>query len=1530
MNKLARSLESNCFQSNAVGRSKPASAAKTFDGVMQLLLLFTVLIFISASAAAQIQFQDATPGSGILHDGESYGASWGDLNADGWPDLFVNNHRQPPALLVNMGNGTFNNRYLEVGIWAAQPLLDQHGAAWGDFNNDGYQDLFVSLGATDDLQFLVNHNGVLFDETINYGLDAYTSWPGRLPVWLDYDADGWLDFIMMLRGFPKIFRQDAGTWVPTKPQTGISCQNAQYGQLVDIDADGTLDLICDNQSLWPNRVYNTTTIPFTDITAQVPLQEAVNDTAIGDFDNNLRNDIFEVRGGLRLSEAVQTDADSVEAQLIVDSGSEEHMRIYTTGIATFLMDWNRRNKDMIFIGSTGWHPNNFGPSDPISFDLDPTDPLNLGIMPHDPALEDGVWIGYDEVEGYWEVVTSSGTTINITYWFIDSSAPITNLEVGGLSAGEFPIESKLIMNYGTGMVEEAAARGVGAPIRCVSAVAGDFDNDMDQDIYVVCRGGISNEANILYENLGDGNFQALPSAGGAEGPIGMEVGTGESVVTADFNADGFLDLFVTNGLNIYPEAPLFESRGGPDLLYANVGNSNSWIELDLVGTLSNKDGLGAKVYATAGGVTQLREQNGGYHRWAQNHQRIHFGLGSNTLVDITVEWPSGAVDNFTDVPANKLYRVTESATYEEVNLGTVVPSECGAPDVNTAVEADFYIYKECGTDTWHVLATAGGGYGLYEGKIVSDQSLLSVTALDIEPHDVFDNADPTVLDFGLQIWGTGRDEFSFQIQNGAAACLQIETPVGTTTVNRGSAQVPISIPFDLGTLGPCTNLPVDISIDSVSVDETAGSADFTVTLAEASPQTVTVNYATLDGSANDPDDYTAASGTLTFLPGELTQPLSITLIDDTDGEVDETFSVELSNPSNGIIVVGSGVATILDDEISACGDPVPVGSAEAALFAWKDCIANVWHVETTAGGTYARYAGRLVSDQDLVNVTPVDIEGHDLLDNSDAKELAFLSQIWGNGFDEFTFQIQPGASVCLTVEEPLGQTVRVGEDRTEYTLPLDLETLGPCTNLSVDISIDDVTVDEAAGVASFTVSLAAASSQQVDVDYATADGTAMQPSDYLSANDTLIFLPGETSHSVDITLVDDADGESHETFDVVLSNAINGTLVKGIGVATITDNEVSACDEPDPAVNGALEADLFVWQDCVSGIWHVRSTAGGGYANYTGRIISTAAFASVAAVDIEGHDTLDTSAADTIDFVMQIWGNGLDEFTFVPAGGAAVCLELDLPAAQTVRIGRDRTTYALPLDLSTLGACTNLDVGLSIDDVAVDETAGTAAFTVSLAEVSAQTVTVDYASADQTATQPADYLPVSDTLTFLPGETSKLVNVTIVDDASGEGDETFAIELSGATNAVLAKDIGVGTIQDNEVSPCGRPSYNSSGEAEMFVWKDCATGAWHLTSTAGGAYANYVGQISSNQAFGAVTQVDIEGHDTFDTTVSGQVNFGLQIWGNGLDEFSVQPAPGAPVCISFTQPAGLTVLYGAGRVPVATPVELDTLGACPF
>jgi hypothetical protein len=191
----------------------------------------------------------------------------------------------------------------------------------------------------------------------------------------------------------------------------------------------------------------------------------------------------------------------------------------------------------------------------------------------------------------------------------------------------------------------------------VSGVAGDFDNDMDLDLFFACRDGAGNRANLAFENLGNGTFLrvAVTGAEGFTGPaVTAAAGTSESVAMADYNEDGFLDLVVTNGLNLQPLR-----YGGDTQLFRNTGNANSWLEFDLVGVASNRDAIGAKILVSSGGVTQYREQNGGYHRWSQNYSRIHVGLGVNDHADISVQWPSGAVDTFTNVAANAIYIITE-------------------------------------------------------------------------------------------------------------------------------------------------------------------------------------------------------------------------------------------------------------------------------------------------------------------------------------------------------------------------------------------------------------------------------------------------------------------------------------------------------------------------------------------------------------------------------------------------------------------------------------------------------------------------------------------------------------------------------------------------------------------------------------------------------------------------------------------------------------------------------------------------------
>jgi hypothetical protein len=92
------------------------------------------------------------------------------------------------------------------------------------------------------------------------------------------------------------------------------------------------------------------------------------------------------------------------------------------------------------------------------------------------------------------------------------------------------------------------------------------------------------------------------------------------------------------------------------------------------------------------------------------------------------------------------------------------------------------------------------------------------------------------------------------------------------------------------------------------------NAVFTVSLSAASTVPVTVNYATVDGTASAGSDYQATSGTLTFAPGETTRTIAVSVIGDRLAEPNETFLVNLSGPTNATIATGQGVGTILDDE----------------------------------------------------------------------------------------------------------------------------------------------------------------------------------------------------------------------------------------------------------------------------------------------------------------------------------------------------------------------------------------------------------------------------------------------------------------------------------------------------------------------------------------------------------------------------------------------------------------------------------------
>lgn len=208
----------------------------------------------------------------------------------------------------------------------------------------------------------------------------------------------------------------------------------------------------------------------------------------------------------------------------------------------------------------------------------------------------------------------------------------------------------LFLNTQSGLIDSSLEAGLtnsDALVPGLSIVSGDFDNDMDVDIYIQAverRPGQSPHPNLFLWNNGNAVF--TPDFDTAPGIL-IERSSGDSAITADYNNDGFLDIYLVRRIGA-------DGKIG-NQLYQNDTNENNWLQIDLKGGQSNISGIGTQVFLTAGGVTQLREQNGGSHRYSQNHERLHFGLGSNEMIDkVEFRWPNGTIQIIDNLAVNQI------------------------------------------------------------------------------------------------------------------------------------------------------------------------------------------------------------------------------------------------------------------------------------------------------------------------------------------------------------------------------------------------------------------------------------------------------------------------------------------------------------------------------------------------------------------------------------------------------------------------------------------------------------------------------------------------------------------------------------------------------------------------------------------------------------------------------------------------------------------------------------------------------------
>ncbi|BCM94519.1 anti-sigma-I factor RsgI2 (plasmid) [Abditibacteriota bacterium] len=337
------------------------------------------------------------------------------------------------------------------------------------------------------------------------------------------------------------------------------------------------------------------------------------------------------------------------------------------------------------------------------------------------------------------------------------------------------------------------------------------------------------------------------------------------------------------------------------------------------------------------------------------------------------------------------------------------------------------------------------------------------------------------------------------------------------------------------------------------------------------------------------------------------------------------------------------------------------------------------------------------------------------------------------------------------------------------------------------LSIDDVSVTEGnSGTtnATFTVTLVPSSAQTVTVNYATTADSATAGSDFTSKSGTLTFAPGVTTQTITVPVLGDTTIESNDTFTVNLSSPINATIADSEGVCTIINDDL-----PTLAINDVS-----------------LSEGNSGTTNATFTVTMNSAFFQPVTVN---YATAAGTATANTDYTTS---NGTVTFgigTTTQLVTIAVIGDTTIENDETFTIKLSSASNATIADAQGLCTILNDDFpGISVNDISVTEgnsSTTNATFIVTLSAASPQTISVLFATADNTATTPDDYTSQTGKLIFAPNTTVKTFSVPIKNDTVVENDETFFFNLSNPTNATIAKSQGICTILNDDQTPTSTP-----------------------------------------------------------------------------------------------------------------------------
>ena len=571
-------------------------------------------LFRNVAAAAGVDFQNRYYPAflsqplrfGMIRYGPA-GITAADYDNDGFYDLFIPDG-VASRLLRNRGDGTFQDVTGAAGLGGLDGVSV---ALFADYDNDGRKDLFVSRTFKHNQLFHNNGDGTFTDVTQASGIgeDCCTT----VASWGDYDNDGYLDLYVGRYLDPR-----------TKIPTTFYARNGEGNQLYHNNGDGT----------------------FTNVTARAGVSDGglCLGSVWGDYDDDGFPDLYVVNDFGRKT-LFHNNRDGTFTDVTVKSNT----LAYGAGMSASFADYDNDGRLDIYCTN---------------------------------IRSESAW--FAEAPTVWRYMLNSWTQ---GVWITDMPLYLQIFRQSGFGfVGVFQQMASgntLLHNRGDGTFQDVTWKAAANPIGWFwGASFEDFDNDGWLDIYAA-DGWVKNdpdseieleflnnvvsrqkdyktgmffdpryfgrrswhgwERNRHLRNNRDGTFSEIGRAAGTDLVLNSR-----GVASADFWNRGLMDLAVA------------ASDDRHALLRNELPAHRHWLQVELAGTRSNRDAVGARVYVRAAGTQQMREVVLGDGYGSQNSLRQHFGLGDAGEAQVEVRWPrSGIVQHFDHVPANRIIEITE-------------------------------------------------------------------------------------------------------------------------------------------------------------------------------------------------------------------------------------------------------------------------------------------------------------------------------------------------------------------------------------------------------------------------------------------------------------------------------------------------------------------------------------------------------------------------------------------------------------------------------------------------------------------------------------------------------------------------------------------------------------------------------------------------------------------------------------------------------------------------------------------------------